>query len=217
MSDETIVRHCSPTLAGIKTGSLFSVQCPDRRVLTDQIRAYNRILVPKGMVMLPLRFWNGRALIYVFRPDYLKKDLSQEESRQILRELGYEGIEDSGKAVSAPADVHEPAPAGAARLQAEGTHSPELGGILRRLFERMAEGDSFPHEIGLFLGYPPGDVRGFIDHKAESFRLSGIWKVYTDVEGARRMFRKIHRCEDIYMNCFDRGTPLEKLAVRKYR
>ena len=39
MSEELIVRHCSPTLAGLKTGSLFS--CPSaspdemRRALRD--------------------------------------------------------------------------------------------------------------------------------------------------------------------------------------
>ena len=53
----------APTLAGIKTGSLFSVDCPDKKLLNQQIRAYNQLLFPKGMVMLPLRFRSGRALI----------------------------------------------------------------------------------------------------------------------------------------------------------
>ena len=32
---------------------------------------------------------------------------------------------------------------------------------LIRLSRRLSESDQFPHEIGLFLGYPLGDVIGF--------------------------------------------------------
>lgn len=33
-------------------------------------------------------------------------------------------------------------------------------------------GGEFPHEIGLFLGYPLGDVKGFIKHKAKT---ASVW------------------------------------------
>lgn len=32
MSEELIIEHCSPTLAGIKTGSLFSVKIKEQRI-----------------------------------------------------------------------------------------------------------------------------------------------------------------------------------------
>lgn len=190
MSDEMIVRHCAPTLAGIKTGSLFSVDCPDRKALEQQIRDYNRMLVPKGLVMLPLRYHKGRALIYVFRPDSLKADLSREESRLILRKMGY---------------LKSSSPESAGSLR----------GALKHLAQRMTDGETFPHEIGLFLSYPPEDVRGFIDNGAANFRYAGIWKVYGDVDEARRTFRKYHRCEELYMDSFERGMSLERLAVSK--
>ena len=31
MSNEILVENCAPTLAGLKTGNLFSCPCPDRR------------------------------------------------------------------------------------------------------------------------------------------------------------------------------------------
>ena len=34
--------------------------------------------------------------------------------------------------------------------------------------QRLADGGKFPHEIGLFLGYPPEDVSGFIENRANA-------------------------------------------------
>ena len=53
---------------------------------------------------------------------------------------------------------------------------------------------AFPHEIGLFLGYPPEDVEGFRLHRGRDYKLCGCWKVYSDVEGARQCFRRYDRC-----------------------
>jgi hypothetical protein len=53
----------------------------------------------------------------------------------------------------------------------------------------------FPHEIGLFLGYPPEDVRGFIQNRGVKFLAVGYWKVYGDVDEARRSFQKFRSAE----------------------
>ena len=39
------------------------------------------------------------------------------------------------------------------------------------------ESGEFPHEVGLFLSYPPEDVKGFIDHRANNFKCAGLWTV----------------------------------------
>ena len=64
---------------------------------------------------------------------------------------------------------------------------------LERLRERVKE--SFPHEIGLFLGYPPEDVEGFIRNKGRNSLEVGYWKVYGDVRQARKTFRMFRRAE----------------------
>ena len=38
----------------------------------------------------------------------------------------------------------------------------------------------FPHEIGIFLGYPLADVAGFIRNKGRNCKCIGTWKVYGD-------------------------------------
>ncbi|MEI3349294.1 MAG: DUF3793 family protein [Dysosmobacter sp.] len=68
MSEDLLIRHCSPTLAGIKTGNLFSCACPSRKDLTRDLCRLNKKLVPKGIRVLPLRVRKGRALIYAYRP-----------------------------------------------------------------------------------------------------------------------------------------------------
>lgn len=55
MSEDLVIRHCAPTLAGIKTGNLFSCACPCKAALTKELCRLNRKLVPKGIRALPLR------------------------------------------------------------------------------------------------------------------------------------------------------------------
>lgn len=67
-----------------------------------------------------------------------------------------------------------------------------LAALLRHLRRRLLWREGFPHEIGLFLGYPPEDVQGFLaDPGGGRCKLCGHWKVYHDVEGARRAVRPV--------------------------
>ncbi|MBR0425786.1 MAG: DUF3793 family protein [Clostridia bacterium] len=63
MSEEALVRNCAPTLAGLKTGNLFSYACDDRAGLGASVRALNGRLKEKGLRLLLLRCENGRALL----------------------------------------------------------------------------------------------------------------------------------------------------------
>ena len=89
MSEEYVVRQCAPTLAGIKTGSL--VPCPDqsRQALMSEIRALNRRLSPKGLILLPVRYLDGKALLYLYRPSNLRQDLKDRLAAQVLEQAGY--------------------------------------------------------------------------------------------------------------------------------
>lgn len=84
MSEELIVRHCSPTLAGMKTGNLFSCSYKCAKTLRAEIRAFNRRLSAKGLRILPLKISGGKALIYVYRPTRLKADLARREAAELL-------------------------------------------------------------------------------------------------------------------------------------
>lgn len=181
MSEEMIINHCSPTLAGIKTGALFNCAYPSERELRSSVRAWNKTLSPKGLRVLPLRY-NGRtALIYIYRPAMLSADLENELARRLLAQCGY---------------VSE---------------TPE--GCIVQLLRRFAECEEFPHEIGLFLGYPPEDVCGFIANKACGYKCVGYWKVYGDEEKAKKAFARFEKCTRCYCQQHAKGTGIERLAV----
>jgi len=181
MPDMALIRCCAPTLAGLKTGSLFSCRYESREALHGELCRLERILSPSGLRVLPLRYGNARALLYVFRPAALRRDLEDRGARELLDSSGYAG------------------------LNAEE--------CLARLSRRLRVGGAFPHEIGLFLGYPPEDVRGFMENRAENYKLLGCWKVYGDEHRARQTFEKFKKCTDCYCRSHRAGMPLERLAV----
>lgn len=55
--------------------------------------------------------------------------------------------------------------------------------------------DKFPHEIGVFLGYPLHDIYGFIHHRDEGCLLTGEWKVYRNAEEAQKLFCRFKACK----------------------
>ena len=71
----------------------------------------------------------------------------------------------------------------------------------------------FPHEIGVFLGYPLEDVTGFINNTGKNFRYSGIWKVYGDEKEAEKRFYKYKKCTEIYTRLWNNGRSLWQLTV----
>ena len=63
---------------------------------------------------------------------------------------------------------------------------------LKKRFE-----NDFPHEIGIFLGYPPEDVAGFIRYRGERSLAAGYWKVYGNVRQAQKTFKRFKRAEHL--------------------
>ena len=58
---------------------------------------------------------------------------------------------------------------------------------------------------GLFLGYPPDDVAGFIRCGAKCFKCVGDWKVYRDEVEAKRLFARYQACTRCYQKLWSRG------------
>ena len=98
-------------------------------------------------------------------------------------------------------------------LEESGYPCHSAGQCVACLIRRLRENDEFPHEIGLFLSYPPEDVRGFIENKACRFKCAGLWKVYGDEERAKELFRQYKRCTDRCCALWRAGSGLAQLAV----
>ena len=98
-------------------------------------------------------------------------------------------------------------------LEESGYPCHSAGQCVACLIRRLRESEEFPHEIGLFLSYPPEDVRGFIENKACRFKCAGLWKVYGDEERAKELFRQYKRCTDRCCALWRAGSGLAQLAV----
>lgn len=181
MMEELIVRHGSPTMAGLKTGSLFNYQTEDSRELAAHIRWLNRQFVPRGIRLIPVRYREGRAMLYLYRPAQLLADLSDRTAQKILAERDY--------------PIHR------------------TDECIVHLIRRLKEQETFPHEIGLFLGYPPEDVDAFIRNRATGAKYIGIWKVYGNVEAAKCRFAQFKACTRIYDEAFQKFHSFDRLLV----
>lgn len=128
---------------------------------------------------------DGKCLVLFYRPEELEAHLRGPEISSLIREYGY--------------------------------CSRDLSKTLRRLTLRVREcmknGMGFPHEIGAFLGYPVNDVRGFIQNEGKGCLMTGYWKVYENLAGAKMIFNKYDRAKDSAVNEFLTGKTIREIAV----
>lgn len=85
-----LIRHCSPTLASLKTANLFCCSYRTEGELQENMDYWNEKMSDKGIRMFVLRKSSGRALIYVCRIYNLEKELRQPQMEEFLRNYGYE-------------------------------------------------------------------------------------------------------------------------------
>lgn len=85
MSGEVMVRHCSPTLAGLKTGSMFSYPFANNSDLYDSVRYWNRLFNPEKDYGSCLFVIATAGPDYVFRPQKLCQDLRDSTACELLR------------------------------------------------------------------------------------------------------------------------------------
>ena len=82
-------------------------------------------------------------------------------------------------------------------------------------FAEYKEGrQPFPHEMGVFLGYPLGDVKGFIEHHGKEYLCSGYWKVYQDEQKAKSTFQLYQSVRDAVLQLIMAGSNLYEISYQ---
>ncbi len=99
-------------------------------------------------------------------------------------------------------------------LHSLGYQQLSIDASLTFLRTRLAESPCFPHEIGVFLGYPLSDVISFMRDGGRGCLCTGCWKVYTNECEALRVFERYRACRNAYQALFRAGWSLERLTVR---
>jgi len=176
-----LIKHCSPTLASIKTANLFSYAFSCAKEFEYDLQRVNKVLNEKGVYVESLRVRGGKALIWVYRKSQLEERLQQADIARFLELYGYQ--------------------------------LKQLSDVVKRLKERVFDSEKFPHEIGVFLGYPLSDVIAFIKYGGKHSKCTGCWKVYTNEYEAVRLFEMYERCHKVYRKMFLLGKSVKQLTV----
>ena len=108
-----------------------------------------------------------RLVMLIYRETELKEYLEREEVMAFIYKCGYE-----------TSDISKIFPV-----------------FVKRYMRYMELKQDFPHELGLFLGYPIEDVEGFIKENGKNYLYSGYWKVYKDAELKIRLFKNYERVQ----------------------
>ncbi len=136
-----------------------------------------------GLMGYRLVYDRNRVIFLVFSKDLLISYLKNDEAKAFLKSYGY--------------DVES------------------FGGTLRmfqkRYEEFVANRNDFPHEIGLFLGYPMCDVKGFIENEGEKCLTAGYWKVYGDAKKTKQLFELFDERKDEMVCKLSRGCSLKEI------
>ncbi len=182
--EESLVEHCAPTLAGIKPANLYRFSPDNSRQFASQMKLWRAQLSQRGLRLIVLR---GSCE----KNSYLLYLYRARALRSVLEQ-----------------------PEILSFLQSLG-YDVTMGyeGLLRQLGKRLRAGQSFPHEIGVFLGYPLEDVKGFIENQGRNYTCCGYWKSYGDPVQARRRFSSYRSCTAAYKRRYAGGTGVAQLTV----
>ena len=125
-----------------------------------------------------------RHLVMVYRAKELEEHLRSKEVSDYLREFGYRRDDFISNLIR----LHQ-----------------RMNGFYNKMKE-------FPHEVGVFLGYPICDIKGFLENKGERYLHSGYWKIYGNLEETRKKFLSYDEAREIAIDEFLSGRELESIA-----
>lgn len=133
--------------------------------------------------------YDGKQVYLLYRANELVVYLTEPEVQRLLKELGYEMY---------------------------GLHS-----LLQRVSEKYTahkrEKAEFPHELGLLLGYPAVDVRGFMEHDGKNFLYAGYWKVYGNVRETVSLFREFGRAKEFIVQLVAKGYSIADVTAMYHK
>lgn len=181
--EAALVEQCAPTLAGVKPANLFRFRGAEPSEIRRGAQAWDRKLRHFGVRVMILKECPAAEACMIYV--YRESQL-----RRILAEAENRAF-----------------------LEGMGYCLTDIDGLLSQLSERFCLERDYPHEIGLFLGYPLGDVVGFIENRGWNYTCCGCWKSYGDPEAAQACFQRYRKCTDLYRRLYARGISVIQLVA----
>ncbi|MCR4579270.1 MAG: DUF3793 family protein [Treponema sp.] len=88
--------------------------------------------------------------------------------------------------------------------------------VIKEMFIRLEKSGGFPHEVGIFLGYPLADVIAFEKHDGKNCKYCGYWKAYSNVENAKMCCCMYNNCSRMCKQWFEEGFSLPQI-IKEYK
>lgn len=195
MSAETMLHFLNNCTPEEKFGFRVVTQCAPvlkgvkiSNLITMKPGGWRKIrayLKKSRIICIPLYADAEKEVLFLYRYEQLERHLKNREVREFLRSCGYESFEVASVLVR-----------------------------LRRRYQLYAGiSKEFPHELGVLLGYPVGDVQGFIDNRGENSLTSRYWKVYQNPKEAEKIFDLYDRVKEQALKEIMCGRTLSRVAV----
>ena len=195
MSAETMLHFLNNCTPEDKFGFRVVTQCAPvlkgvkiSNLITMKPGGWHKIrayLKKSRIICIPLYADAEKEVLFLYRYEQLERHLKNREVREFLRSCGYESFEVASVLVR-----------------------------LRRRYQLYAGiSKEFPHELGVLLGYPVGDVQGFIDNRGENSLTSRYWKVYQNPKEAEKIFDLYDRVKEQALKEIMCGRTLSHVAV----
>ena len=195
MSAETMLHFLNNCTPEEKFGFRVVTQCAPvlkgvkiSNLITMKPGGWRKIrayLKKSRIICIPLYADAEKEVLFLYRYEQLERHLKNREVREFLKSCGYDRF-----------DV--------ASVLAR----------LRRRYQRYAgTSQEFPHELGVLLGYPVGDVQGFIANRGENSLTSRYWKVYQNPKEAEKIFDLYDRVKEQALREIMCGRTLSHVAV----
>ena len=195
MSAETMLHFLNNCTPEEKFGFRVVTQCAPvlkgvkiSNLITMKPGGWRKIrayLKKSRIICIPLYADAEKEVLFLYRYEQLERHLKNREVLEFLRSCGYESFEVASVLVR-----------------------------LRRRYQLYAGiSKEFPHELGVLLGYPVGDVQGFIDNRGENSLTSRYWKVYQNPKEAEKIFDLYDRVKEQALKEIMCGRTLSHVAV----
>lgn len=183
----TFANSCMPTLIKCKPSSLVTFSKRHIHDEADFYRVLEQELLKFDCMFELLYVSDTLYYVLVYYKPLLEEVINQYSEHAILREKGY---------VSGNLFLDS-----------------NIRNFKIRFYKYQSKEIDFPHELGIFLGYPIKDVEEYIKNDGQNYMLCGYWKVYDNVEEASKMFQRYTELRERAVNLFFSGQELYEINV----
>ena len=149
------------------------------------LSAYIEVLKQTDISCYLLRQTDEKVILLLYKEQELQQQLLEADTRAFLKFYGYTQF-----AVEDVLDLFK-----------------------KRYCDNLCTTKDFTHEMGVLLGYPLEDVKGFINNRGRNFLYTGYWKVYSDLQQKMDLFGRFEQAKEQMIRLLSYGMDIQEIIM----